>query len=227
MNNNNSKTNSLTLSDIAIFSGLTGATQSAIIKAIFQRDYPPKAIVIMENEPCTAAYFIASGSVRIYRMSADGREQVLARMSKGMAFNTVPPLQTHSVNHASVETLTAATIYGLRTEDYLRLLQSYPDFSYAVLKDFANRLTGLTDLIEDISLHSVRGRLARFLLDQADNKNHITQRWTQDEIAEQLGTVRDVIGRTLRTFIEAGLIRRDRQMIYLIDRKGLEAEAEN
>lgn len=221
------KTNSFTLDDIAVFSGLTEVTRAAIIKAIFRRDYPPKAIVIIENEPCTATYFIASGEVRVYRMSADGREQVLARMSKGMAFNTVPPLQTHSANHASVETLTDATIYGLRKEDYLRLLQSYPDFSYRVLIDFANRLANLTDLIEYLSLHSVSGRLARFLLDQADNKNHITQRWTQDEIAEQLGTVRDVIGRTLRTFIEAGLIRRERQMIYLIDREGLEAEAEN
>jgi CRP/FNR family transcriptional regulator len=71
----------------------------------------------------------------------------------------------------------------------------------------------------------VRGRLARFLLEQAE-AGAVTRRWTQEEIAAYLGTVRDMVGRTLRAFADAGLVRLERQRIVLLDREGLEAEAE-
>jgi CRP/FNR family transcriptional regulator len=94
-----------------------------------------------------------------------------------------------------------------------------------ILRDFADRLAHLTDLVADLSLHSVRARLARFLLEQAAG-GQITQRWTQDAIAAHLGTVRDMVGRSLRAFADAGLIRLARNRIVLLDREGLEKEAE-
>jgi CRP-like cAMP-binding protein len=101
------------------------------------------------------------------------------------------------------------------------------------LKDFADRLDHLTNLVEDLSLRTVRGRLARFLLEHAPpgpsgsiDAGGVTRRWTQDEIAAHLGTVRDMVGRTLRSFGDAGLIRMDRQRIVLLDREALEAEAQ-
>ena len=72
----------------------------------------------------------------------------------------------------------------------------------------------------------MRGRLARFLLQQADERQ-ITQRWTQDEIAAHLGTVRDMVGRSLRSLTDAGMIRLDRGRIVLLDRDALEIEAES
>jgi CRP/FNR family transcriptional regulator len=95
----------------------------------------------------------------------------------------------------------------------------------AILEDFAARLDHLTNLVEDLSLRTVRGRLARFLLAQGESGS-VTRRWTQGEIAARLGTVRDVVGRTLRAFADAGLVRMDRQRIVLTDREGLEVEAE-
>ena len=94
-----------------------------------------------------------------------------------------------------------------------------------LLKDFADRLSHLTGLVEQLSLHSMRGRLAHFLINQAERADP-PEHWTQDEIAAQIGTVRDVVGRTLRSFEDTGLIRRQRNRIILLDRPGLEAEAE-
>lgn len=213
------------LREIQIFARLTERTLQEIAQALFRRTYAPDAFILMEGEPCQAAFFIAEGTVCVHRLSSDGREQVLVQMKKGEAFNTVPPIPANGKNHANVRALTEATLYGLSKDDYVRLLQTYPDLAYAVLQDLANRMSHMTDLIENLSLHSVRGRLARFLLAQADG-NELPQRWTQDEIAAHVGTVRDVVGRTLRAFQDAGFIRRDRQKIILIDRKGLEAEAE-
>ena len=84
----------------------------------------------------------------------------------------------------------------------------------------------LTDLVENLSLRTVRGRLARFLLERAE-EDKITQRWTQEAIAAHVGTVRDMVGRTLRAFADAGLLEMDRQRIVLLDREGLVAEAES
>jgi CRP/FNR family transcriptional regulator len=67
--------------------------------------------------------------------------------------------------------------------------------------------------------------MARFLLRHVGESGE-ARRWTQDEIAAHLGTVRDVVGRTLRTFADAGLVRMDRQRIVLLDRDGLEEETQ-
>jgi CRP/FNR family transcriptional regulator len=70
----------------------------------------------------------------------------------------------------------------------------------------------------------VRERLARFLLEHVEG-GQVAQRWTQEEIAAHLGTVRDMVGRTLRAFADAGLLRIERQRIVLLNRPGLEVEA--
>jgi len=72
----------------------------------------------------------------------------------------------------------------------------------------------------------VRTRLVRFLLQQAD-ESAVTSKWTQDEMAAHLGTVRDMIGRSLRALSDENLIRLDRGRIILLDRAALEAEAQN
>jgi len=74
-------------------------------------------------------------------------------------------------------------------------------------------------------LYTVRTRLARFLLAHAESTPLSQRRWTQEEIAAQIGTVREMVGRTLRAFAMAGLIRRQRGRIILVDREGLECEA--
>jgi CRP/FNR family transcriptional regulator len=195
-----------------------------ISKVVFQRVFAADTEIIIEGEPCTAVYFILEGEVCVYRISSDGKEQILARLMRGETFNTVPPIHYSGLNQASARAITNVVLAVILKEDYVRFLQSLPDFSYAVLVDFAERLAHLTNLVENLSLHSVRGRLARFLLEQA-NQDQIFRRWTQDEIAEHIGTVRDVVGRTLRVFVDEGLIRRERNKILLMDRERLENEA--
>ncbi len=78
----------------------------------------------------------------------------------------------------------------------------------------------MTQLAAELSLYTVKARLARFLMDLADTRQ-IFDNWTQDEIAAQIGTVRDVVGRLLREFENQELIKRDRHQILLLERKGL------
>jgi CRP/FNR family cyclic AMP-dependent transcriptional regulator len=211
---------------ISLFADLSDATLARAASVATRRTYAPGETVIVEGDPCRAVYFIAEGQVRVYRLSPAGREQVLARLGPGQTFNTVPPFQPHGVNHATVQALTEATLYTIASDDLCRLVSECPELALAILRDFAARLDHLANLIEDLSLRTVRGRLARFLLEHAET-GEVTQRWTQDEIAAHLGTVRDMVGRTLRAFADAGLVRMERQHIVLLDRAGLEAEIQH
>lgn len=213
------------LHSIRIFSNLSDRTLQEIDKKVHRRIYSSGVVILTEREPCKNVYFIQKGEVRIYRTSFEGKEQTLTRMGKGASFNTVPSLHVSGINQANVSTLTNSALLLLSNDDYMYLLQNFPDFCYAVLLDFADRLVYLTNLVENLSLHSVRGRLAHFLLEQAD-QDKVTRRWTQDEIAEHLGSVRDVIGRELRAFADEGIIRRERNQVILLNRKILEIEAD-
>ena len=227
------ETTAQALRRISLFNGLSDSALARVADAAIRRTYTPGEIIIIEGDPCQAAYFVAEGQVRIYRLSPGGREQVLVQLGPGQAFNTVPPFQPHGINHANVEALTPVTLYAIPCDDPHRLVGECPEMALALLRDFAGRLDHLTNLVEDLSLRTVRGRLARFLLEHASTDlsgtaeaDAVTQRWTQEEIAVHLGTVRDMVGRTLRAFADAGLVRMDRQRLVLLDREGLEAEAQ-
>ncbi|MGD1995738.1 MAG: Crp/Fnr family transcriptional regulator [Anaerolineae bacterium] len=214
------------LRGIPLLSELSDAALTRVASAVIRRTYAPDETIIIEGDPCHGAYFIAEGYVRVCRISPDGREQVLVQLGPGQAFNTVPSLQPHGVNHATVQALTPVTVYAITREDLRRLVVESPELALAILRDFADRLDHLTNLVEDLSLHTVRGRLARFLLEHAE-KGTVTRRWTQEQIAARLGTVREMVGRTLRALADADLIRMERQRIVLLDRQGLEDEAEH
>jgi CRP/FNR family cyclic AMP-dependent transcriptional regulator len=210
---------------IALFRHLPDDALACIAGVANAHTYGDGETIIFEGDPCEAAYFVAKGQVRAYRLSPNGREQDLAHLGPGQAFNTVPPFQIQGVNHATVEALTPVSVYVIPADELRRLVGEYPDLALALLRDFADRLDHLTGLVEDLALRTVRQRMARFLLRQAGESGE-ARRWTQDEIAAHLGTVRDVVGRTLRAFVDAGLVRMDRQRIVLLDRGGLEDEAD-
>ncbi len=215
-----------TLRDIRLFTQLSEATLARLATLVIPRTYAAGTLIVVEGEPLEAVYFITAGQVEVYRMSSQGRQQVLARLGAGQAFNLVPLFRAASTHHASAVARSDVSVYAILKDDFLQTLQLCPDLAFALLQDFAERLAHFTDLVEDLALHSVRARLARFLLQQADGTT-ITQKWTQDEMAAHLGTVRDMIGRTLRALSDEGLIRIERGRIVLLERAALENEAQN
>lgn len=214
------------LRSLARFRDLPPAALDCLAEAAIRRTYGPDETIVLAGEPCRAVYFILRGQVRVYRLSAEGQAQVLTILGPGQSFNTVPPFLPDPVSPSSAEALTAVTLDAIPTVDYLQLMRTCPDLAMVVLREFARRLDHLTGLVEDLALHSVTGRLARFLLQQAEGEA-MARRWTQAEMAEQLGTVRDVVGRSLRGFEDRGVIRMERGRIVLLDREALEEEAQH
>jgi len=144
------------LQRVSLFAGLPGPALARVARVAIRRSYASGEIIILEGDPCEAVYFIAAGQVRVYRLSLSGRQQVLARLGPGQAFNTVPPFQPRPLNHATVEALAPVTLYAVPRDEFRQLVHECPELALALLQDFADRLDHLTRLVEDLSLRTVR-----------------------------------------------------------------------
>jgi len=212
------------LHQLPFFAQLDEDALRDIAPYIQERTFALGQVVISEREPCQAVYFVVQGLVRTRRLSMDGREQVLAYLGPGEPFNLVPALDGGS-NLATVDAVTETTLYTIPCRRFHLILRDHHPVALAVLERLAAEVRRLSDMVEDLALYTVRTRLARFLLAHAESTPLSQRRWTQEEIAAQIGTVREMVGRTLRAFAMAGLIRRQRGRIILVDREGLECEA--
>ena len=220
-----------TLSKLPLFSRLGDDALLEIAPYIQERTFSPGQVIVLEGEPCQAVYFVAQGVVRTGRLSPEGREHVLAYLGPGEPFNLVPALDG-GPTLATVDAVTDARLYTISCERLREIMRDHHGVALAVMERLGAEVRRLSDMVEDLALHTVRTRLARFLLTYASAElsevaegTQASKRWTQEEIAARIGTVRDVVGRALRTFADDGLIRRERGRLVVVDRAGLERAA--
>ncbi len=213
-----------TLAQLPFFAGLDEEALQRIALHVLEHIVSPGQVVILEGEPCRAVYFVIRGLLREHRMSLDGREQVLAYVGPGGSFNLVSALDG-GTNVATMDALSEATVYAIPCKSFRQIVAEHQEVGLAVSQYLAGEVRHLSDLVESLALHPVRSRLARFLLDHAEGSGS-HGRWTQEEIAAQIGTVREMVGRTLRAFVNEGLMRRERGRVVVVNRQGLEDEAE-
>ena len=192
---------------------------------------------MLEGEPDAPVFVVRQGALRVYRTSLDGREQTLIRLGPGAALNApaaffgpsaaddrLPPGQPAQENApASAAALTAVELAVISRADFCRTVIQTPELALVVLRDLATKVHHLTDLSRDLGLLTVRARLASFLLSHGSGGGQA--RWTHNEIASQIGTVREVVSRTMRAFVKDGLIKLERHRIVVLDCEALEIEA--
>jgi len=201
------------------FAGLTPHERARLAPLFIHRRYVPGTLILSQGEAAGAVYFVARGQVRISRFSSEGREQALMDVLPGGVFNAVAAVDAGPAP-SNAAARTHVELYVLPREDFLFALRTYPSIAEAVLRDFAGRLRRLTGLVEDLSLRTVAGRLARLLLEMSSEPGP-ARRFTHQELAVRIGTVREVVSRTMRGFEQDGLIKMDRHRIIILDRERL------
>ncbi len=214
------------LRQCSILSGLRESTLKAVAGRMRVKQVAAGTVILLPDEPAEAVYFVLDGEVRLSRVSRQGREHLLTVMGPGSMFNAAPLFVPDGRTPVQVRALCPTRLAWLDREDLMDLLNTCPDLALALLQDFAGRLLSMNRMLEDLALRSVRERLARFLLMVCTEEEGLSRRWTQDEIAAYLGTVRDVVGRTLRAFADEGLIRFERHRIVIRDVEALRAIAD-
>lgn len=177
------------LKTLPYFSSLGSDGIERVARELLELSFARGEVMFLEGEPCRGLYVVASGQVRIYKSSAEGREQVLLVARRGDSFNDVPVFDG-GTNPASASALEDTTVYVIPGETVLSLRADCPP-ARDILKLFAAHLRHLTTVVEGLSFRSVVGRLARFLLDTAvvEGGPSPVQRLTQDEMAARLSFI--------------------------------------
>jgi len=215
------------LSEIALFAALSEAEILVLAQRAVERRFEADEILFWEGEPCAGIFLIVQGSVKIFRTSPGGREVMLAIET---APSTVAelPLFDGGPYPASVRAVEPVVSLFINKNDFQQVCRQYPDVALKVLAAVGRRLRQLVGLVESMTFGSVTQRLARLLLDAAKGAGR--QRFdlpvTHQELASRLGTVREVVSRNLTRFRADGLIRIQGREVEILNRAGLEQEAQ-
>jgi CRP-like cAMP-binding protein len=216
-----------TLRRVSFCADLDEPALQALAAIVIPLERPAGTTLQLEGDPAEAMYVVAAGRVKISRISAGGREQVLNLIGPGGHFNTVPMFDG-GLCPANAEALSDVSLLLLPRGPLLQVIDAHPALARALLREFTGRLRHLVDLVDTLALHTVQGRLAGLLLEQAEaaERGEPVFPLTQAEMAARLGTVREMVGRTLKSFEALGLIRMDRGAIAVLDRAGLALQRE-
>ncbi len=215
---------------VPYFSPLPDEVLAALAALAVERHYDRGQAIFLEGEPCAGLYVVARGEVKVFKVSPQGREQILHRLDPGDTFNDVAALDG-GPNPASATALSDATLCLIARPDIQRLAQAHPALAWALIESVARRARHLVAMVEDLALRSVKERLARLLLAEAERIPAAgaldrSRMLSQAEMAARLGTVREMIGRALRDLDDDGIISLDRHRIVIRDAARLSAIAD-
>jgi len=208
------------MKSIPYFSGLSPADLDSIKQSIFEKRAERGDIILFEGEPAEALFFVVSGVVKVFKTSAEGKEQILSIVRPGESFNDVPIFDEGS-NPASAQAMGPVVLYGIRKNELKVALQNHPQVALNIIKVLAERVRQLVSLVEDLSFRHVIGRVAKILLEHAGDGAAPGPRLTQQEMAAIAGTAREVVGRSLKALEEEGMIKLDRHRIVITNKEAL------
>jgi CRP/FNR family transcriptional regulator, cyclic AMP receptor protein len=178
---------------------------------------------------CAGLYVVASGHVRIFKSSSGGREQVLSIEGPGSSVAELPVFDEGNYP-ASVVAIEGSTLLFLSKQDFQTLCLTHPQVALKVLRVVGARLRRLVGIIEELSFTTVRHRLASFLLRLAKEGKRTPQGIevmlpvSNQELAAQIGTVRELVSRNLSRLQSEGLINVNGRTVTLCNLKALEEE---
>ncbi len=209
------------LAKVPYFSGLGTSELDEVKRAVFEKMVVRGEVILFEDEPAKELYFVTSGVVKVFKTSADGKEQILQLIRPGESFNDVPVF-SGGTNLASAAAMGSVVLYGLRKSDLEVILRSIPRVARNLIQVLSQRVQQLLLLVEDLSFRNVIGRVARLLLEYAADGSGERPRLTQQEMAAIAGTAREMVGRSLKVLEGEGAIRLDNHRIIVVDSEALQ-----
>jgi CRP-like cAMP-binding protein len=224
MNKSPMQTNIL-LKRLQAFEFLRGLEQETLVELAASADwkvYAPDAVIFWEGDIETNLFYLQYGWLKVIKTAPDGREQVLRFLGPGEIFNEIGVFARRP-NPATALALEEAGIWLIPRDALEKILLAHPQTALQIMENMAERFISLVALTADLSLRTVEARLAKLLLEQADEGDVIPRRrWaTQTELAAHLGTVPDVLSRIFRELTRSGLIEMDKHQIRILNRAEL------
>ena len=182
----------------------------ALIALGVVRSFPKNSVLVQESDKSDQFYILLSGKLKVFLADDDGKEIVVDVLSPKQYFGEMA-LDGES-RSASVMTVEASKLAVVQREDFKRFLAENPDAALALIVTLIRRARNLTRTIGNLALLDVYGRVARLLIDNASDESGkliVTEKMSQQEIAQRIGSSREMVSRILSDLKEGGYLSLD------------------
>ncbi len=201
------------------FSKLTDAVIDELSRGVTLRGYERDEVLFWEGEPCAGLHIIRKGSLKLFKISPQGRELIINIFGEGASLNEVPVFDRGS-NPVSAAALESSEVWVIDAGVIQNAMEKHHEMCQAVIETLSGNLRMMVQKVEELSFYQVTNRLARLIsqLPEEQLSDLASFRITQNQLAAQLGTVREVVARSLSELQRSGAIRVRRRQIEIVDK---------
>ncbi len=216
------------IKDVPFFHGLSSSEINALKQCLIEKSFKKGEVIHLENTACSKLFFVQGGRIKMYRTSADGKEQIYEILGAGdtCACNPGSP-EWHC--DSTAEAVDESKVWFLSRENYVRMVRDNSKLMFALNELFAKRLQCFSNIIEEVALKDTKKRLIKFLLDMLNKKKIGSLKrevlfieFTRTEIAQRLGTARETVARHISELKRKNLIDVKPYQIIIKNKEALE-----
>jgi CRP/FNR family transcriptional regulator len=216
------------ISGSLLFKGLPENQLKEIEQIAVNKRFNKGELIFSEGDDGIGFFLVASGLIKIFKVSSEGKEQILHIFGPGEPFGEVPVFSGQQFP-ASAEAITETRLLFFLRTAFVNLLSSHPSLALNMLAVLSLRLRQFTVQIENLSLKEVPGRLAAYLIyvaDEQGGEDSISLNISKGQLASLLGTIPETLSRIFTRMSNQNLIEVKDRTIRLLDRERLEELAE-
>ncbi|MCU0559529.1 MAG: Crp/Fnr family transcriptional regulator [Desulfobacterales bacterium] len=216
------------LASIPFFSGLSAEQLLEVGRVALEKHFAKGEIIFSEGDEGEGFYLIIEGTVKVFKLSPEGKEHILHLFSAGRIFGEVPVFAGEHFP-ANAEAIADTRVLFFPRSGFLSLIQKNPVLAMKMLADLSHKLRLFTSQIENLSLKEIPARLAAYLLFVADEQGRggfVDLQISKGQLASLLGTIPETLSRVFAKLSTQKLIRVEGRKIVLMDAAGLRELAE-
>jgi CRP/FNR family cyclic AMP-dependent transcriptional regulator len=205
------------LNTIPLFQALKAEERKALGQCMAIRRFPKGTIVILDGDESDSLYIIQHGKVKVFLNDESGKEVILNYQSTGEYFGEMALLDDQP-RSASVVTVEPSELAVLPKAQFVQCIGEHPHIAMAIIQHLSGRMRMLTDKVKNLALLDVYGRVKQTLLDlsvEQGGQRVVTERMTQQELANMIGASREMVTRILKDLSTGGYIEIDNKRIII------------
>ncbi|MFN8008399.1 MAG: Crp/Fnr family transcriptional regulator [Terriglobia bacterium] len=225
-------TRAASLKKVPFFSELQPNALQAMAESAVTLHFHKGELIFLEGGPCPGLFVVHSGAIKIFKTSPAGREQTLAIESPGRPIAELAVLD-EGPYPASAMAIEDSVLFMIPKAEFHRLCHQHPDIAFRIIRSLAGRFRKLVGLVEILAFLEVGQRLARFLIEKANQDGKATSHGVEvqlemshQDIASRIGTVRELVSRSFSRFQEQGMLVTKNRAVTIVDMERLKSEAE-
>ena len=209
---------------LPLFSGLSEEQLQDLALIVVEQAFRRGQTIFLEGDEGSGFYVVNTGKVKIFKLSPDGKEQILHIFGPGEPFAEVPVFAGQRFP-ANAEALEESRLFFFPRAGFLDLIRRHPSLALNMLAVLSRRLRQLAGLVEDLSLKEVPARLAAYILYQSDRQQggpEFDLDIAKGQLASLLGTIPETLSRILARMVKEGFIESTGPRIKILDKAGLQ-----